>query len=203
MEHLIIGIAGGTGSGKSTFAERLAEEFKEDMAVIYYDNYYKARNDIPLEERKKINYDHPDAFDTDLLIRDIKKLKNDEEINSPVYDFTCHNRSSSTRLVRPKKIILIEGIFTLQNQEIRDLLDIKIYVETDADERILRRTIRDIKERGRSLEDIYEQYVETVKPMHNLYVEPTKALADLIINGGFNNVAFDICRAKISEFLKK
>jgi uridine kinase len=199
---VFIGIAGGTGSGKSTFTNRLKETFGENVAVVYYDNYYRRRDDLPFEERKKINYDHPDAFETDLLIEHIHALREGKTIECPVYDYTAHNRSGRTVAIRPTEVILVEGIMVLQNEELRKLLDIKVYVEADADERILRRVIRDVKERGRDVEGIAMQYLTTVKPMHYLYVEPTRALADIVINSGMNDVAFDLIRSKIMLLLQ-
>ena len=184
MDCIIIGIAGGTGSGKSTFTNRLRDRFGDNITVIYHDNYYKRHDDIPFEERKKLNYDHPDALETDLLIEHIKRLRNGESIECPVYDYTVHNRSDKTVRIDPRKIILIEGILLLADPRLRSLLDIKIYVEADADERILRRILRDVKERGRDIDNIVEQYLTTVKPMHYLYVEPTRATADIVINSG-------------------
>ncbi len=190
MDCIIIGIAGGTGSGKSTFTNRLRDRFGDNITVIYHDNYYKRHDDIPFEERKKLNYDHPDALETDLLIEHIKRLRNGESVECPVYDYTVHNRSDKTVRIDPRKIILIEGILLLADPRLRSLLDIKIYVEADADERILRRILRDVKERGRDIDNIVEQYLTTVKPMHYLYVEPTRATADIVINSGMNDVAF-------------
>ena len=201
MNTVIIGVAGGTGSGKSTFTNRLKDEFKDNVSVIYYDNYYKRRDDVTLEERKGFNYDHPDAFDTELLVRHITELKAGRTIECPVYDFTLYNRSDETVTIRPSKVIIVEGILVLQNEDLRNLLDIKIFVEADADERILRRVIRDVKERGRDVEGIARQYLTTVKPMHYIYVEPTKALADIVINSGMNDVAFDLIKSKISLLL--
>ena len=166
MECVIIGIAGGTGSGKSTFTNRLRNEFGDQVAVVYHDNYYKKQDNIPFEERKKVNYDHPDALETDLLIEHLKALKRGESIECPVYDYTVHNRSSQTILIEPKKISLVEGMLLLSDQRLLDLLAIKIFVEADADERILRRIVRDVKERGRDLDNIVQQYLTTVKPMH-------------------------------------
>ena len=203
MDCIIIGIAGGTGSGKSTFTNRLRDRFGDDITVIYHDNYYKRHDDIPFEERKKLNYDHPDALETDLLIEHIKKLRNGESIECPVYDYTVHNRSDKTVRIDPRKIILIEGILLLADPRLRSLLDIKIYVEADADERILRRILRDGKERGREIDNIVEQYLTTVKPMHYLYVEPTRATADIVINSGMNDVAFDIVQSKIRLMLEE
>ena len=200
---IFIGIAGGTGSGKSTFTNRLKETFGDKVSVVYYDNYYKRRDELPFEERKKINYDHPDAFETDMLIDHIRKLRDGQSVECPVYDYTVHNRSSETVLIKPADVILVEGIMVLQNPELRRLLDIKVYVEADADERILRRVIRDVKERGRDVEGIAKQYLTTVKPMHYLYVEPTRALADIVINSGLNDVAFDLIRSKITLLLQQ
>lgn len=201
MNSIIIGVAGGTGSGKSTFTNRIKKEFGNQIAVVYHDNYYKSRDGIPFEERKKINYDHPDALETDLLVEHIKMLKAGQPVDCPVYDYSQHNRSKETTRIEPREVILIEGILVLQDDTLRDLLGIKIYVEADADERIMRRAIRDMKERGRDLEGIFEQYVTTVKPMHYLYVEPTKALADIVINSGMNDVAFDMVKTKINALL--
>lgn len=199
----MIGIAGGSGSGKSTFTNRLKAEFGDQVTVIYHDNYYKANDGIPFEVRQKINYDHPDAFETDLLIAHLKALRRGESVQCPVYDYSQHNRTKETTELRLSKIIIVEGILVLENPELRSLFDIKIYVEADADERIIRRIIRDVKERGRHVEDISAQYLTTVKPMHYLYVEPTKALADIVINSGMNDVAFDLMRTKIQEILSK
>ena len=195
---IFIGIAGGTGSGKSTFTNRLKEAFGDRISVVYYDNYYRRRDDLPFEERKKINYDHPDAFETQMLIDHIHALKEGRAVECPVYDYTVHNRSDKTVIIQPAEVILVEGIMVLQNKALRDLLDIKVYVEADADERILRRVIRDVKERGRDVEGIAKQYLTTVKPMHYLYVEPTRALADIVINSGLNDVAFDLIKNKIA-----
>ena len=201
MDCVIIGIAGGTGSGKSTFTNRLKKQFGDDITVIYHDNYYRQRDDIPFEERKKINYDHPDALETDMLVEHLKKLKDGESVVCPVYDFSQHNRSKDTVVIKPSKVIIIEGILVLQDDRLRSLMDIKIFVEADADERILRRALRDVEERGRDLRGIMEQYLTTVKPMHYLYVEPSKRQADVVINSGLNDVAYDIISTKIKTFL--
>lgn len=201
MEPIVIGVAGGTGSGKSTFTNRLKEELKDHISVLYHDNYYKRQDNKSFEERKLTNYDHPDALETDLLVEHILQLKAGQAIESPTYDYSQHNRSDKTIRVEPRGILLVEGILVLQDPRLRDLLDIKIYVEADADERILRRAIRDVKERGRDLEGIYRQYITTVKPMHYLYVAPTKAMADIVINSGMNDVAFDMVRTKIQVML--
>lgn len=201
MNSIVIGVAGGTGSGKSTFTNRIKEEFGDKIAVVYHDNYYKSRDGIPFEERKKINYDHPSALETNLLVEHIKLLKAGQAVNCPVYDYSQHNRSGETIMVEPRKVIVIEGILVLQDDTLRELLDIKVYVEADADERIMRRAMRDMKERGRDLEEIFEQYVTTVKPMHYLYVEPTKTTADIVINSGMNDVSFDLMKTKIMALL--
>ncbi|MDY3919310.1 MAG: uridine kinase [Candidatus Limivivens sp.] len=201
MDCIVIGIAGGTGSGKSTFTNRLKERFSGHIAVVYHDNYYRRQDDIPFEQRKKVNYDHPDSLETDLLIEHLKLLKQGIAVDCPVYDYSLHNRSDRTLHIEPKKIIVIEGILLLADPRLRDLIDIKIYVEADADERILRRIVRDVKERGRDLDNIVEQYLTTVKPMHYLYVEPTRAMADIVINSGMNDVAFDIVQSKIQLLL--
>lgn len=203
MNSIIIGIAGGTGSGKSTFTNRLKEAFKDDVAVIYHDNYYKRQDDVPFEDRKKVNYDHPDSLESDLMLQHLELLKSGHAIDCPVYDYSQHNRSDKILHIEPKKIILAEGILLLSDPRIRNMIDIKIYVEADADERILRRIVRDVKERGRDLDNIVEQYLTTVKPMHYLYVEPTRALADIVINSGMNDVAFDVVQSKIRLLLNK
>ena len=199
----MIGIAGGTGSGKSTFTNRLKEYFGDDVTVIYHDNYYRRRDEMTYEERTKVNYDHPSALETELLVEHLKKLKDGKSIECPIYDFTQHNRSNKSYTIHPSKIFLIEGILIFSDEQLRDLFDIKIFVEADADERILRRVVRDVKERGRDIDNIMEQYLTTVKPMHALYVEPTKTTADLIINSGMNDVAFNIMRTKIESLLKE
>ena len=197
----IIGIAGGTGSGKSTFTNRLKEAFPRDVAVLYHDNYYKRQDHLSMEERKKTNYDHPDALDTGRLAEDLRQLKLGNAIESPVYDFSMHNRTDRTIPVQPRPVILVEGILVLSDWRLRELMDVKIFVEADADERILRRVVRDVKERGRDIEGIVEQYLHSVKPMHYIYVEPTKALADLVINS-VNEVAFSVMRTQIEKWLE-
>lgn len=190
---MMIGIAGGTGSGKTTLTNRLKERFGNDVSVVYHDNYYKRHDDMTYEERCLLNYDHPDAFDTDLMISHIRALREGRSVECPVYDFTVHNRSDRTVTIYPTKVIIIEGILIFENKFLRDLMDIKIFVDTDADVRILRRILRDVKERGRSLDSVVSQYLTTVKPMHEQFVEPSKRAADIIVlEGGQNVVALDI-----------
>lgn len=200
---ILIGIAGGTGSGKSTVAKEMYKGLPaEKIAVIEQDSYYKEQSNISFAERTKTNYDHPDAFDTDLLIEHLKMLINGQSIDKPIYDFEIHNRKKETVRVEPKDIIILEGILVLVEKEIRDLLDIKIFVDTDADVRIIRRIQRDIKERGRTLDSVINQYMNVVRPMHLQFVEPTKRYADIIIpEGGYNKVAIDIMVAKVKEIV--
>lgn len=199
---MAIGIAGGTGSGKTTITRLLSERFGKDVSVIYYDNYYKAHDDLTYDERAKINYDCPDAFDTELFLEDVAKLKRGEDVLCPVYDYTVHNRSNQTLLIKSAPVILLESILLLSDERIRDLLDIKIFVDTDADVRILRRIMRDVKERKRSLESVVEQYLTTVKPMHEMYVEPSKRYANIIIpEGGHNMVAVNMLMERINAHI--
>lgn len=198
----IIGIAGGSASGKTTVASRIKEEFKEDVELICHDYYYLAHNDIPFEERVKLNYDHPNAFDTERLISDIKQLKQCIAIERPVYSYTQHTRLSETVRVEPKKVIIVEGFLIFDNPELLSLMDIKIFVDTDADERLIRRILRDVQERGRSLESVITQYSTTVKPMHEQFVEPSKRHADLIIPyGGQNEIALSMLLDKIRNMV--
>ena len=204
MKTTIIGIAGGTGSGKSTFTNRLKNFFGEDITVIYHDNYYRRQDGILFEKRVKVNYDHPDSLETDLLVEHLKELKAGKTIECPVYDYSQHNRSSEIIKIEPRPIILVEGILLLADERIRSLLDIKVYVEADADERILRRILRDVKERGRSLDSVIAQYRATVKPMHEAFVEPSKRNADIIIpNGGENGPAIEMLAHHIRSLIQK
>ena len=203
MNCVIIGIAGGTGSGKSTFTNRLKDAFCDNIAVLYHDNYYKRQDGVPFEERKKMNYDHQEAFETELLLNQLAALRNGDSVECPIYDYSKHNRSDKFVKVEPKKVILVEGILVFADERLRDMFDIKIFVEADADERILRRVIRDVKDRGRDIEGVVEQYLTTVKPMHYLYVEPTKPLADVIINSGMNEVAFQLVKTNIEKILNE
>ncbi len=200
---VLIGITGGTGSGKSTIADALYSTFSQDcIAMIQQDMYYKDQSHLSMEERVKTNYDHPMAFDNDLLVEHLKSLINGEAIEKPRYDFTIHNRAKETTTVDPRDIILVEGILILEDERIRDLLDIKVYVDTDADIRILRRLVRDINERGRTVESVVDQYLAMVRPMHMQFTEPSKRYADIIVpEGGHNYVAIDLLMAKIKDIL--
>ena len=204
MKPIIVGIAGGTGSGKSTLANSIKNAFGEKAILMCHDNYYKSNDHLEFEERTKINYDHPDAYDIDLLTKQINDLKNDIAIDKPVYDFVIHNRSKEIiEHMEPSNIVIIEGILTLAIKEIRDLCDIKLYVDTPDDIRFIRRVKRDMNERGRTLESVVNQYLETVRPMHLTFVEPSKRYADIIVpEGGKNQVAVDILVTKIKDILK-
>jgi len=199
---LVIGVAGGSGSGKTTLVRKILSDFEGKVTAVYHDNYYKCNDHLSYEERVTLNYDHPDAYDTDLMIEHLKKLKNGEAIDCPVYDFTKHNRSKETIHIVPKSIIVIEGILIFENEALRNMMDIRVFVDADADVRILRRMIRDVKKRGRDLNSVANQYLSTVKPMHEMYVEPSKQYADIIVpQGGKNMVAQALINARINEFL--
>lgn len=201
---IVIGIAGGTGSGKSTMIDLIKKEFDEEITIISHDSYYKRHDDMPFEERKKLNYDHPDAFDTDLMIEHLKKLKAWENIECPVYDYTVHNRTDKTISLTPSKVVVAEGILIFESKELRDMCDIKIFIDTDADVRIVRRILRDVKDRGRSLESVIGQYLTTVKPMHEQFVEPSKKYADIIVpEGGYNKVALSMIIHRIKALLSE
>ena len=198
----VIGIAGGSGSGKSTFARRLTERFSDSVALVSCDNYYRAHDDIPLEERRKLNYDAPEALEFDLMVSHLQALKRGEAVDCPVYDFALHNRSDKVLSIEPKPVIIVDGILILSDPALRETFDLRIYVETDADERILRRARRDMEVRGRHIDDIMAQYLTTVKPMHEQYVEPSKKHADVILNGGMNPVALEIVAGRVKAFLE-
>ena len=198
----VIGIAGGSGSGKSTFAARLREQFPDSVALISCDNYYRARDDISLEERRLLNYDAPESLEFDLMVTHLQALKRGEAVDCPVYDFTLHNRSDKVLRITPKPVILVDGILILSDPALRETFDLRIYVETDADERILRRARRDMEVRGRKIDDIMAQYLTTVKPMHEQYVEPSKKHADLILNGGLNPIALEVVESRVRDFLE-
>ena len=198
MSTILIGIAGGTGSGKTTLTRHLKEHFGQEVTVISHDNYYKRQN-VPFEERCKQNYDHPDAFDTDLMVQQLKELKPGHAIRCPVYSYTDHNRTDETVLIQPAPVVIVEGILIFHDPQLRKLMDIRIFVETDADVRILRRALRDVEERGRSMQSVVQQYLTTVKPMHEQFVEPTRKYADIVVlEGGHNLVALDLIMQRIS-----
>ena len=201
---LVVGIAGGTGSGKTTLTQTLISQFAGHTAVVYHDNYYRARDNLTYEERTKVNYDSPDAFETDLMVAQLRQLIDGHPIDCPVYDFTDHNRSAEVRRIDPAPVIIVEGILIFAEEQLRDLFDIKIFVDTDADVRILRRIKRDVVERGRTLESVEAQYLATVKPMHELYVEPSKRCADIIVpEGGHNVVALEMLTNRIHHEISR
>lgn len=198
----IVGIAGGSASGKTTIVNNIKELFKNDIELISHDNYYLSNDDKTMEERVKLNYDHPSSFDTDKMIEDVKKLKEGEIIYRPVYDYTQHTRAKEVVEVHPKKVIILEGILILEDPRLRDLMDIKVFVDTDADERLMRRILRDTQERGRTVESVLNQYVTTVKPMHEQFVEPSKKYADIIIpRGGENKIGIHILQEHLKLML--
>ena len=201
---LVIGIAGGSGSGKTTLMKNLMTKFGDVATVISHDNYYKRHDELNYDERCKLNYDEPAAFDTDLLVRQLDLLRNGQAIDCPVYDFTVHNRSDETIHIEPSWVIIVEGILILENKKLRDLMDIRIFVDADADIRLCRRIKRDVNKRGRSLESVLLQYQQTVKPMHELYVEPSKKYAHLVVpEGGKNLVALEMIEDRILHHLNK
>lgn len=202
MKTTVIGIAGGSASGKTTVVKRLAERFGSSIQVLGHDNYYRAHDDLPYEERCRLNYDYPGAFETDWMVQHIKELKAGRSIDHPTYDFTVHNRSAVTVHMEPRPVIIVEGILVLESEELRDLMDLRIFVDTDAEERLTRRILRDTKERGRSVENILQQYIETVKPMHEKYIEPSKKYADIIVpRGGENEPALRLLTCYIEQLL--
>jgi len=201
---VLIGIAGGTGSGKTTVATRVKSRFKEEnVLIIHHDSYYRNRSTLTPEEREKLNYDHPSAFENSLLAEHLKQLMNRQPVAMPVYDYSTHTRLSEVKKINPAEIILLEGILVLEDEILRSLMDIKIYIDADSDERFIRRLLRDMKERRRSADSVIAQYVETVRPMHLQFVEPSKRYADIIIpEGGHNAVAIDLLVTKISDILR-
>ena len=204
MDTMVIGIAGGTGSGKTTLTRRLVDTFGDDVSVVYHDNYYKKHTGLSYEQRAALNYDHPDSFDTALLVEDLKKLTAGQAIRCPVYDYTIHNRSDETVEVRPTKVVIVEGILIFADPALRELMDIKIFVDTDADVRILRRILRDVKERGRSLDSVISQYLATVKPMHEQFVQPSRQYADVVVlEGGHNLVALDMIIQRVRSHIQQ
>ena len=199
---LVIGIAGGTGSGKTTLMDNLVQRFGDQVTVLSHDNYYRRRDDMTMEQRQQVNYDEPAALETDLMVRHLDQLRRGEAIECPVYDFTQHNRSDKTITIVPKRVIIVEGILIFENEALRDLMDIRIFVDTDADVRLGRRILRDVEERGRTLQSVLEQYQNTVKPMHEKYVEPSKKHANLVVpEGGKNYVALDMILSRIQRHL--
>ena len=200
---IIIGVAGGSGSGKTTVCNKIVEYFSgKSIAMLEHDSYYRDQSDISFEERLETNYDHPFAFDTDLMVEHLKKLQNNEDIEVPVYDYAKHTRSDKTIPVESRDVIIVEGILILEDERLRDLMDIKIYVDTTADLRIIRRIQRDMQERGRSLDSVIDQYMSVVREMHDQFVEPSKKYADIIIpEGGHNKVAIDLVITKIRMIL--
>lgn len=200
---MIIGIAGGTGSGKTTITKKLISRFGDDVSVIYHDNFYKAHHDMPYEERCRLNYDHPNAFDTELLIEALKELRRGNSVTCPVYDYSIHDRTDKTITVHPAPVVVVEGILIFENLQLCEQMDVKIFVDTDADVRILRRIVRDVRDRGRSLESVINQYLTTVKPMHEEFVEPSKRRADIIVpEGGHNRVAMDMLMHRVRSHLE-
>ncbi|MFC4076370.1 uridine kinase [Salinithrix halophila] len=199
---IIIGVAGGSGSGKTTVARNICERFSDSVALIEQDAYYKDQSHLPMEERVKTNYDHPLAFDNDLLIEHLKKLLRQEPIQKPTYDYSIHTRASESVTIFPKDVIILEGILILEDEHLRELMDIKVFVDTDADVRILRRLERDMKSRGRTLDSVIEQYLTVVRPMHLQFIEPSKRYADLIIpEGGYNQVAVNLLINQIQTII--
>ena len=204
MSTIIIGIAGGTGSGKTTLTQHLKEHFGSSVTVIGHDSYYKLQEGTTYEERVLQNYDHPDAFDTDLLIQHLRELKEGRSIQCPVYSYVDYNRTDQTVEIFPTRVLIVEGVLIFQAPVLRELFDIKIFVETDADERILRRALRDVEERGRTLRSVVTQYLTTVKPMHEQYVEPSRKYADIIVlQGGHNLVALDMIMQRIQNHIDR
>ena len=201
---LVIGIAGGSGSGKTTLLKNLVEKFSENVTVLSHDNYYKRHDDLTYEERCQLNYDEPAALETDLMAVHLDQLRHGQAIDCPVYDFTQHNRSEETIRIEPRRVIIVEGILIFEDKDLRELMDIRIFVDTDADVRLCRRIKRDVNKRGRSLESVLSQYQNTVKPMHEMYVEPSKKYANIIVpEGGKNLVALDMIMGRIQRHLEE
>ena len=201
---LTIGICGGTGSGKTTLTNALMRRFPDDISIVYQDNYYRRNDEMSPEERAKLNYDHPNAIELDLMAEQIRQLKEGKSVLCPVYDFSINNRTDETVEIKPTRVIIVEGILIFTSRELRDLLDIKVYVDADADVRILRRLSRDITERGRTIESVINQYLTTVKPMHEQFVEPSKKYADILVqNGGLNKVAAELLIGRVKEQIGK
>ena len=203
MDTLVIGIAGGTGSGKTTLMKNIISRFGGEVTVLSHDNYYRRHDELPLEERSKLNYDEPAALETELMARHLELLRQGQAINCPVYDFAAHNRSDETVRVEPQAVIIVEGILIFEDQALRELMDIRIFVDADADIRLCRRIKRDVTKRGRTLESVLTQYQQTVKPMHEKYVEPSKRFADIVVpEGGKNLVALEMIMGRIQRHLE-
>lgn len=199
---IVIGIAGGSGSGKTTLMKNLIARFQDDVTVLSHDNYYRPYDELPIEERRKVNYDHPDAFETEMMIEHLKELKAGHAIECPIYDYTTYSRLSATTRIEPKKVVLVEGILIFENKLLCSQMDIKIFVDTDADVRLIRRIKRDVAKRGRSLESVLNQYLASVKPMHEQFVEPSKKNADLVVlEGGKNLVALEMIMDRIQHHI--
>lgn len=203
-DPIIIGIAGGSGSGKTTISNRIINTFRDEVTFLCHDSYYKCNDELDMDARKLLNYDHPNAFDTELMIDDLKKLKNRMPIDCPVYSFVLNNRTKETIHIQPKNVIIVEGILIFENKNLRNMMDIKIFVDTDSDLRLIRRLLRDVKERGRDLDSVVKQYTSTVKPMHEQFVEPSKKYADIIVpEGGYNRVALEMIINRIDSIIKE
>ncbi len=203
QDVLIVGVAGGSGSGKTTLTQRLIDRFGDSIAVVHHDNYYRAHDDLTYEERSRLNYDCPDSFETEMMAEHLRLLKMGRAVHCPVYDYTVHNRSSETVLIEPRPIILVEGIMIFAEPSLVEQMDIKIFVDTDADIRLCRRVVRDVSERARTVESVTKQWLDTVKPMHEMYVEPSKKNADIIVpEGGENKVAIDMIIGCIERHLR-
>lgn len=205
MNVTVIGVAGGTGSGKSTLVKKLLEAFEgQHVAILAHDSYYKAHPELTLEERAGLNYDHPGAFDTAMMVEHLKELKNGVPVQQPVYSFVDHNRTAETIAVKPARVVIVDGILIFENKELRDQMDMKVYVDTDSDVRLARRILRDVRHRGRTMESVINQYLSTVKPMHEEFVEPSKRYADVIIpEGGFNSVAVSMLIENIKSLIRE
>ena len=197
---LVVGVAGGSGSGKTTLSNNLVARFGEQVSIVHHDNYYRAHDDLTYEERTKLNYDCPEAFETEMMVEHLQLLRQGRSVHCPVYDFTVHNRSGETVVIEPRPVILVEGILIFAEKDLRDLMDIRVFVDTDADVRLARRVLRDVEERGRTVRSIVDQWQNTVKPMHEMYVEPSKKNADIIVpEGGDNPVALDLLIGRIER----
>jgi len=197
---LVVGIAGGSGSGKTTLSNNLVARFGDQVSIVHHDNYYRAHDDLTYEERTKLNYDCPEAFETEMMVEHLQLLRQGRSVHCPVYDFTVHNRSGETVVIEPRPVILVEGILIFAEKDLRDLMDIRVFVDTDADVRLARRVLRDVEERGRTVRSIVDQWQNTVKPMHEMYVEPSKKNADIIVpEGGDNPVALDLLIGRIER----